>query len=125
MFTSRASRKSIRKYFKILLNNKGGDAVLFHCIQGKDRTGVVASVTLLALGVSEKNVISEYCKSNRAYKEARSAAYGGPKYGVRKSDIQYCLKRIKKKYGSYKKFLRKAYGLKDSDLEKLRELYLE
>ncbi|MGN1020233.1 MAG: tyrosine-protein phosphatase [Aristaeellaceae bacterium] len=35
-------------------------AVVFHCTAGKDRTGVLAAILLLLLGVAEEDVIADY-----------------------------------------------------------------
>lgn len=40
-----------------------GHAVLFHCAAGKDRTGVVAALLLLLLGVAEEDVVEDYLLS--------------------------------------------------------------
>jgi len=38
--------------------------VLYHCVSGKDRTGVLIALLLLILGVPEELVISDYTLSN-------------------------------------------------------------
>lgn len=35
-------------------------AVVFHCTAGKDRTGILAAVLLLALGMEEEDIIADY-----------------------------------------------------------------
>lgn len=45
-----------QQLFRTLLASNG-KAVLFHCTNGKDRTGVAVSIVLLALGVSYNDVI--------------------------------------------------------------------
>jgi protein-tyrosine phosphatase len=61
--------------------------IYFHCTWGRDRTGVVAAVLLLTLGVSPADVMSEYLLSQPlvgAYPNALEAvleavaARGGP-----------------------------------------------
>jgi protein-tyrosine phosphatase len=42
-----------------------GSPVLFHCAAGRDRTGVVAALVLLILGVTRSAVIADYLESNR------------------------------------------------------------
>ena len=34
--------------------------VVFHCTAGKDRTGVLAAILLLRLGVDEEDIIADY-----------------------------------------------------------------
>jgi protein-tyrosine phosphatase len=40
--------------------------LVFHCIAGKDRTGVVAALTLSLLGVSDADIAEDYHLSERA-----------------------------------------------------------
>ena len=51
-----------KQIFNILLTSK--DGVLFHCSQGKDRTGVVSAVILKALGVNEEEIFKDYLLTN-------------------------------------------------------------
>ena len=46
MISSEPSLRALREFFDVLLED--GGAVLWHCTQGKDRTGVVAAAILLA-----------------------------------------------------------------------------
>ena len=43
-----------------------GRPLLVHCAAGKDRTGILAALILLALGVSEEAVMEDYLLTNRA-----------------------------------------------------------
>ncbi|QBX55963.1 tyrosine-protein phosphatase [Nocardioides seonyuensis] len=43
-----------------LVTTAAAHPVLFHCAAGKDRTGVVAALVLLVLGVSEEEVVADY-----------------------------------------------------------------
>ena len=39
--------------------------MLFHCTQGKDRTGVAAILIMLALGVDEETILDDYVLTNK------------------------------------------------------------
>lgn len=119
------SQKKYRKYFKQLLENESGDGVVIHCIYGKDRTGVAAFMTLVALGVDEKTAYNEYALTNAYLKKYGRKTYAKGKIGVRKGDLKYAVKKAKKKYGSLNRFLYKAYGLDSKKLKKLRSIYTE
>lgn len=41
----------------------GDDAVVVHCTAGKDRTGIVVALALLAVGVDRQTVISDYART--------------------------------------------------------------
>lgn len=45
------------------LAHSGEDAVLVHCTAGKDRTGIVVALALLAVGVPRQTVLDDYSKS--------------------------------------------------------------
>ena len=49
-------------------------ALLFHCTAGKDRTGVMSAILLLALGVSEDDVLEDYMQTERYVDFARTTA---------------------------------------------------
>ena len=122
---SKYSQKQYRKYFNYLLSNKNAKGVLFHCVHGKDRTGVAAFMTLVALGVPEKTAYADYAMTNKWVKKYNKKAYKRGGKGVRTSDLKYAVRKAKKKYGSMNRFLYKAYGLDSKDLKKLRNIYTE
>lgn len=51
-----------RTLLEVVAEADGG--VLFHCAAGKDRTGVLCALTLLALGVDEADVTADYELTN-------------------------------------------------------------
>ena len=55
-----------------LLAKDGHLPAIIHCAAGKDRTGFVAAVLLLLLGVSYEHVLADYLRTNDQY-EARLA----------------------------------------------------
>ncbi len=48
------------------LASPGLSPVLIHCQAGKDRTGIISALVLLAMGVDRKMIISDFMKSNEA-----------------------------------------------------------
>ncbi len=46
------------KIFKVLIESK--HSVLFHCLAGKDRTGVIAAMLLELAGVAQTDIIADY-----------------------------------------------------------------
>jgi protein-tyrosine phosphatase len=51
------------KFFSAITED-GHLPLILHCSAGKDRTGVLSAILLLALGVPRKTVISDYMKTN-------------------------------------------------------------
>ena len=59
----------IRQVFARLVRAEAAPAV-FHCVAGKDRTGLVAAITLELLGVDREHVLSDYSMTELAMGEA-------------------------------------------------------
>jgi protein-tyrosine phosphatase len=52
------SREAIKEIFKIFVNSKNG--IIYNCASGKDRTGVLTALLMLALGVNKNDIAYEY-----------------------------------------------------------------
>jgi len=50
--------------FDELLDLPDGQAILFHCTEGKDRTGCAAMLILYALGVDEDTIMEDFLLTN-------------------------------------------------------------
>lgn len=53
-------RELIGQAFRAVAGGLEKGAVVFHCTAGKDRTGILAAVILLLLGVYEEDIIADY-----------------------------------------------------------------
>ena len=124
-----------RRFFRELLSC-GGRAVLWHCTQGKDRTGIAAILLLSALGAGEETVRGEYFLTNEAMLplfEAYRAAGHSPEETAAMEKLYFvmpcCLNAwydcIKTDFGSVAAYLRVRLGLEDGDLRLLRDWYTE
>lgn len=129
-----------KHFFSMLLNQPG--SYLWHCTQGKDRTGMAAILLLTALDVEDSLIEADYLQTNlylapdlakdeevakallgkhaghadkdlSALQQARPAYYDAAKHAV------------EQKYGSWKGYLTQALGLKQSDFEQLQSFYME
>ena len=69
------ARSQYAELFK-LLSEPSNLPLLFNCTHGKDRTGVAAVLTLLAVGVASENARADYLLSN-VYREAENNAQLG------------------------------------------------
>lgn len=123
LLMSSYSKKAYKNYFKTLLGMKKGGTVLVHCVHGKDRAGIAAFLTLAALGVKERDALREYGMTNVYYKKYAGRAYRARGLGVSVDSLRRAVRKVKRKYGSIRKFLNKAYGMSDKKIEKLRKLY--
>lgn len=117
------------KIFDLILNSDGG--ILFHCSQGKDRTGVVCAMILCALGVDKETIFNDYLLTNQnpvffgnqnMPKEIQEilADYFSAKTEYLQASFDY----IDKAYGSFDNFLRDCCSLDESKLKQIKERYL-
>lgn len=119
------SQRAYRAFFKCLLSNTERKGILFHCIHGKDRTGVAAFMTLVALGVNEETAYRDYAMTNAWKRKTLAKKESEMKAGVRVSDLRAAVEEAKEIYGSMSQFLEEAYGLDAAALRKLRRIYTE
>ncbi len=54
---------NVCKALDLIMNNENG-CTLFHCVAGKDRTGILAMLILGMLGVSEEDIMEDYLLTN-------------------------------------------------------------
>jgi protein-tyrosine phosphatase len=110
---------------------------LFHCMAGKDRTGLVAAILLSALGVPDDIVAADFAQSSRFlgavyHREAtkRTLARGVPADMVERvlttepSYIRAILDELRGEYGDTSHYLY-ANGLEEDELSDLRNVLLE
>ena len=122
-------------FFRELLSSEGR-TVLWHCTQGKDRTGVGGMLLMSALGFDREAVIEEYMRTNLfAQKQmedmrARGAteedlALMGEVFPVFERNARYYFDCIEMEYGSVESYLELALNVGPDEVARLEELYLE
>lgn len=117
----------------------GDDAVIVHCTAGKDRTGIVVALALLAVGVDRDAVIADYAatQSNldgpwlegmlalvrshgvEVTPDLRIILGGSPPEA-----LEEALDLLDREFGGVREYLRQA-GLDDVELAKLRSVLVE
>lgn len=107
----------------VIINSEG--IVIFHCHAGKDRTGIVAALILLSLGVDERDVITDYQVSETYLKSQIEEEYikypDLPRF-IWKSDpgnMEMFIAHLNGKYGGALEYL-KSRGFSDGQYERLR-----
>jgi protein-tyrosine phosphatase len=111
-----------------------GLPAVIHCAAGKDRTGVVAALVLLALGVDEPTVLddyeltSEYSAASRMQElTAKMSGSGLPPavvaglLGTSRSALSDALTCLREEYGTVENYLDRAAGVSPAELATLRE----
>ena len=126
-------------FLNLILETPDG-AVLWHCSQGKDRTGIGAAVLLGALGADRETIVADFDRSNDSYRplvERFCAAVEAQGGGEEEKDVvrafmgvsarNFCrtLDLIDSKWGSMEAYLTAQLGLTPEDLSVLRARYLE
>lgn len=114
--------------------------ILWHCTQGKDRTGLTAALLLFALGCDRETVVREFARSNDSYLDllneslARFRQQGSKPeeddvvvtlLGVMTSYFEDALDTIDNLYGGIDRYLHETLVLSDKEISILREKYLE
>jgi protein-tyrosine phosphatase len=112
----------------------GDDSVVVHCAAGKDRTGVTIALTLAAIGVDERDIITDYAITENMLAgewaeamvvimrerglpetaDADALIVASPAELMRKT-----LQEINSTYGGAEQYL-KNHGMTDTELDNLR-----
>lgn len=132
------SNESYKFMFDCLLNERA--PLLFHCSNGKDRTGIAAMLVLLALGVPEEIVRKDYLQSNinrvaqidklmHKYRTLSSMSGNAQSFltmieGVLSESADMTMSEILERYGTYENYMEIEYGFDSWKLRKFRDFYL-
>lgn len=119
----------------------GAAPMLIHCEAGKDRTGFVCALLLLALGVDESKVYEDYLLSARHYRfeslQRRAEIARGeplPPHALQSLQalatvhaeyLQAALDALREQHGDTERYLREAVGFDAAALARLRAQLLE
>ena len=125
-------------FLRELVNTDGG-AVLFHCTQGKDRTGIASALVLAALGVDRETIVKDFDATNIVYGKdvkrytRRVRLLGGKEeeiavvkafIGANTENFIKALDAIDAQYGSMEAYLKGPMTLTENDIITLRNRYL-
>lgn len=129
-----------RSFFQALLELPENHAALWHCTDGKDRTGIAAMLLLSALGASRQTIMEDYLLTNdynaRIIAKASDSLDRYPMdaqtkrqmlFGmgaVYKEYLEAAFAAIDEEYGSVEAYLAHELGVGDAEREILREKFL-
>lgn len=138
LIRSEYSQLQYAAFLRLIIETPDG-GVLWHCFQGKDRTGWGAAFILSALGVDREAIIEDFDRSNDAYRElvARlnndiiQRGGGEPEMdvvqafmGVSTKNFRTTLELIDREFGGIYEYLQNQLFLTKDDLRLLRKRYL-
>jgi protein-tyrosine phosphatase len=120
-----------------LIADSDAAPLVFHCAAGKDRTGVLAALTLSLLGVDDEDIAADYAlsqESERRFREwRRGLSSDQPEEDGHaaawvlnpcpREAIQLFLTELRERHGSVEAYVRRT-GLTDAELVTLREQLL-
>lgn len=133
------SQKAIHDILELLANTEDG-AVLYHCSEGKDRTGIVTMIILYLLGVDWETIRQDYLYSNwmlvdyRAKRDQKFKEHGeNLKFranmrvlgSVANSFFDTSLLTIKDEFDGMESYMQNQIKVTPELRAQLRELYLE
>ena len=126
-------------FLRLIIEAPEDGGILWHCAQGKDRTGWGAAFLMFALGVDRDTVIADFELSNTAYRplvnklNADVIARGGGEaemaviqafMGVSTPNFIKTLNLIDSEFGGMTEYLHAILCLSSADLHILRNRYL-
>lgn len=135
------SLDTYERFLRILMEDHE-KAVLWHCTAGKDRAGFASLLIEEILGVDRRVIIEDYLITNKYLEpeiealfemltvKAKPGREGNEKamrllFGAQKSYLDNLYSKIDDIYGSFMDFVRKGLNIKENEVERLKELYLE
>ena len=140
LIRSEFSQLQYAAFLRLIVEAPEDGGILWHCAQGKDRTGWGAAFLMFALGVSRETVIEDFELSNVSYRpvverlNADIIARGGGEaemaviqafMGVSTPNFISTLDLIDREFGGMDHYLCDILCLSDEDIQLLRKRYLE
>lgn len=138
LIRSEYSQLQYAAFLRLIVETPEG-GVLWHCFQGKDRTGWGAAFILFALGVQREEIIEDFDRSNDAYRELVNRLNndilmkGGGEaemdvvqafMGVSTKNFRRTLELIDREFGGINSYLQEQLFLSSEDIQLLRKRYL-
>ena len=118
------SHEKVYEIMTFILKQKG--CVLFHCMAGKDRTGVVAMLLLGICGVAKEDIIANYQVTRTYLKDHVELKLPDALMNLNYSKAEWMEETydyLMDKYGSFENYLL-AVGLSKNQIKKLRKRLL-
>ena len=130
-------QQQFARFLRLVVETENG-TVLYHCTQGKDRTGIASALLLAALGADRETIVADFDATNQVYEKdvkkysRRVWLWGGKEeeiavvkafLGANTENFVKALDTIDQQYGSLEAYLKGPLGMTDEDFRLLRERY--
>ena len=140
LIRSEFSQLQYAAFLRLIIEAPEDGGILWHCAQGKDRTGWGAAFLMSALGVTRETLIADFDLSNEAYRgivstlNAQVDAQGGGQpekdvilafMGVSTPNFIRTLDIIYSEYGGMMEYLHNQLMLTHEDMQILRKRFLQ
>lgn len=139
--SSKAALAGYRSFVNLLLENER-KATLWHCTAGKDRAGFASVIVLEILGADRDTIMENYLMTNTLIKSDvdkivnmffNMIGSGDEKteqslrnmFEARSEYLEAAYAGVEELYGDFKTFLAEGLRLTESDIQKMRDKYLE
>ena len=133
-------KQAYRAFFRALLAIDKDRAILWHCTDGKDRTGCAAMLALFALGASRETVLEDYLMTNEVNAQKLNAIreQAAPHHmdaeklelllflsgGAIEGFMNRAIDALIERYESVESYLERELGIGAAEREILRERFL-
>ena len=134
-------KAGFKQFFKEVINLPDGKSILFHCSQGKDRTGCCAMLIMYALGIDDEKVVRDFIMTN-VYNAEKIAAdrekliakgvegdelesMMTAKDQVSEQFFRNAINWMYETYGSPLGYIKEELGVTKKQIKKLRKHFLE
>ena len=137
--TSETIDAGIREFLDVLLAQEEGSVVLYHCKNGKDRTGTATMILLTLLGVDRETILEDFDLTNAFLAdEINAEVEQASQYtedeevfnvirimaGVSKDFMARAFDYAEEQSGSMLEYIKQRYNVTDEEIARLQELYL-
>ena len=108
-----------------------GQALLYHCTSGKDRTGMISAIILAVAGADENDIIDDYTLTNGriepiAYlKKSNDPSIVKHIMAAAPDYMQTAMRTMRGEFGSIENYLSKALKLTVDECDRLQSLLVE
>ena len=133
-------KKAYKEFFRLINELENDESILWHCTDGKDRTGCASMLLLYALGADKELVIKDYLLTNeynrkkieRSEQIASNMNMSPEKKeiflffagGVIDRFMLNAIEKLEKEYGSVMGYIIEELGVTAAEIKELQNRYL-